>query len=470
MHDDDFERSLAQRLRAYESRLPDSDAPDPATMVRRRGLSWPAALGTGTAVLAGALVALFLINQPEGRVGESIPSASASASASTVPSREPSERSPAAASATVEPTEGAPSAELGVSRIASFVGDGGPSMVEDIVRTESGLVAIGISYRGALPNVGPTPLHRARIWISSDGRSWTDVTLGDAFDNVSLDEIVVRADGSLLVVGYVGHPGETGIEETEPGAWTSVDGFNWVETDSGLPRTPVELVQGAQGYLALLPPDNGVGQQELWHSADGSQWALVRSLNSGFVRIGAGDEGFVAVGRVDGTGDGEPFGIASGDGIEWFEASTPPAYAAVVAPLGPDWIALTGFSTAVRGGTAWFSADGLEWVERGSAPLAERDDASGSCGEYPGALSVAGSWLILDGEREYPCSEGGYLIHGTQWASRDGEVWMQLPFAPGTPGESRTGTSVQDAVELGGDLVLVGEEDGEATFWLAESP
>ncbi len=62
------------------------------------------------------------------------------------------------------------------------------------------------------------------------------------------------------------------------------------------------------------------------------------------------------------------------------------------------------------------------------------------------------------------------MIHGTQYISVDGAEWHALPLREGTPGETRSGSRVNDAVAADGGLILVGERDGAATFWFGEMP
>ena len=179
MHDDDFDPRLAQRLRAYESRLPDADAPEPATLGGRRRWVWPIFVTGGTAVVAGALLAVLLLNRPDTPVGEAspTPSASRSAVASIEPSTTPSVTPAASATPTQgpAPTEDGASQGFGWQAVASFGGDGGPSIVHDVAATGEQLVAVGVAYRQPLPNVGPTPPHRARVWTSADGASCSEV-------------------------------------------------------------------------------------------------------------------------------------------------------------------------------------------------------------------------------------------------------------------------------------------------------
>lgn len=85
MPDEEFDRDLARRLRAYESRVPDADAPDLGAGAGHRSIRWPvAAGGVLAAVAAGGLAALLLLNIPWGNVGDQHPIPSATTPAAGI--------------------------------------------------------------------------------------------------------------------------------------------------------------------------------------------------------------------------------------------------------------------------------------------------------------------------------------------------------------------------------------------------
>jgi len=74
MPDEEFDRDLARRLRSYESRVPDADAPDVDSLAERRNTRWPLpAGGVVAAVAAGGLTAFLLLNLPWGNAGDPTP-------------------------------------------------------------------------------------------------------------------------------------------------------------------------------------------------------------------------------------------------------------------------------------------------------------------------------------------------------------------------------------------------------------
>ena len=481
MTDDRFDRDVAARLRAYESRLPEAPAPAPGRGRRRRSSGLPVLLAGGTAVLAAVVLVLVVVQGwGRDRVGDPVlsPSATASAtadetaepSASATPESTPSPAAsdpPAAPSASAEP----PPADLAWTATGSFPSDaGGPSMVEHIVAVDGGYVAAGVAYDAQLPGVGPTPAHSLRIWLSADGRTWEPVAT--QLENVQFTSLVVRADGVLLATGQRGTLSEVGyVESAEPAAWTSPDGREWADVDIGMSNVPATIVRGAQGFLALARPD-ATEEFELWHSPDAIAWTAVRDGVAGRIDLAAGDEGFVVMGTTSAAGD-QTFAIASGDGREWFDASSPPpASSPLVAALDADWMVMGAFGT--EGGTAsgqtWWSANGLDWVPHGQAPMKRIETDGTTCDEYPRHLRSAGRWVVAATDLAHPCGEGSFVVHGTQLISSDGATWAPLPFEVGTPGVTRSGASVNAAAAADGTLILAGEQDGVATFWIGERP
>jgi hypothetical protein len=358
---DEFDRRLADRLRAYEAELPATGSPTPAGRPRRQ--RWPSIVAVaGTAVAAGALLGAVVLGLPRTEVAQSSPSPSVTTSATPGPSPTvtPSPPTSNAPSPTPSPStantstpSATPTAELAWSGTGSFPSEEGHSMVEHVVRLAGEYVAVGVDYLPGLPLLGPTPLHEARAWISPDGRLWEPVQLGPGFENVTIGALVQRDDGSLLALGARGFVRDGFVDELEPAAWTTPDGVTWTEIVPPMEEIVCGVVQGPRGILGIVTPVDAPRARlhELWMSRDGVTWELVHSLQANYVELDAGDEGFVAVGRIGGE-DSTPFAIASADGRDWVEAPRP-AFGSFleVASHGGDW-----FVTDDLGGTAtvWF--------------------------------------------------------------------------------------------------------------------
>src|SRR5688572_18193850 len=116
MSDDRFDRELGQRLRAYESRIPDAEAPLPAAAGDRRP-PWAWLIGVGAlGIVAAGMLVLVLVNSPRSDVGESspspIPTASPAATTSAAPSAPSSPPASSSPSASAQPEPTAASADL----------------------------------------------------------------------------------------------------------------------------------------------------------------------------------------------------------------------------------------------------------------------------------------------------------------------------------------------------------------------
>jgi hypothetical protein len=467
MTDDRFDQELTERLRAYESRLPDA-APPAAGASRTSALPrWPI-LGVGAlAAVAAVLLAVVLIRgSADDNVGDASPSPVPSSTTA------PSEPAPSGPTPTPQPTPSPPdpTADLEWTEVASFGATETPSTVSDIVRTDAGLIAVGVAYEGQLPILGPTPPHEGRVWLSSDAVNWTDVTPESTFEDAELHHLLASANGSLIAHGWI-DTDELGGRRIA--AWESTAGRQWDEIETGFPdgAWPMSMAQGGAGHVALVVEPEAP-TLSVWWSADGRAWERVHDLEAeGGYSVGAGDEGFVVAG-YRGT-EQEPHTIASGDGRSWFEASTPPGVSASVVSRGGDWLAV---SREVAFGIGepstahvWSSADGLAWAQWGAFELQSREAGGAPCTEWPTGLYSAGPWLIASTIVSYPCSEGGTQTQGRQLISLDGVEWSALPFAPASE-EVGLGTRIGGAVEVDNRLVLVGEQDRVATFWIGEQP
>jgi len=468
-----FDRELAGRLTAYESRLPDAQPPAADEPVRGGGPRWPL-VGIGAlAAVAAVLAVAVMLGGFRDDTGEASPSPRPSVSA------RPSDPAPSPTAGSVEsdgptPTAEPPSTPPGAtaglrwSETASFGSRDAPTTVSAVVLSDAGLVAVGVAYEYPLPIFGPTPPLEGRVWLSTDGMAWEDVTPDSLFVNAELRHLLVTSDRRLIAHGWV-YVDDLG--ERRPAAWESIDGRQWGEVDHGFPDgRPMSMAQGARGNVALVF-GSGTPSQTVWWSADGRTWELVHELDDqGGYWVGAGDEGFVVAGWE--TDAQVPVAFASGDGRAWFEAGTPPpGVAAGIAPRGGDWTAVSREPEFVIGEAStaevWSSANGLEWDRLGAFGLESRTAGDAPCTEWPTSLHAAGPWLIAGTIVSYPCSEGGVETQGAQRISRDGVEWSELPFAPASE-EIGLGTRIAGAVEVDNRLILVGEHDGAATFWIGE--
>jgi hypothetical protein len=198
------------------------------------------------------------------------------------------------------------------------------------------------------------------------------------------------------------------------------------------------------------------------------------------VDISAGEDGFVAIGRTDAGMSGESLTIASAAGWEWVPAEGPP-HAGVwrVAAQPSRWIVIAA-GPGSSGGvylevleepqtTVWTSLAGIAWHQLSTIDVMSRQWDNTACDESVADLQSVGGWLVAS-FRLY-CGDERVEGFSSPRISLDGVDWLPLPihelsFDPTTLEREETGLVVRAAVasELG--LVLAGQSNGQATFWL----
>jgi hypothetical protein len=474
--DDDL---LRDALLEIERAAPFDRPPELGRPTDRR-LAWTFAAATAAAAVLLAVLLVNAFGDDDRGIGDSSPTPVVSPS--VAPSGTPEVTGTPGATATPEASASEPpasaAADLTWTETGSFGDPGGAAFVNNVAQLGDASVAIGVQYETVLPNLGPPPAHEGRVWLSADGTSWEDVTPDETFDHVVLHHSIVTADGQLIVFGFASDAAD---QSALPrlASWGSTDGLGWQERPSPFPDEAFlsSVRAGGRGYAAVVGDPDGL---EVWWSADADAWEPVLELGDDVTfDLGAGDEGFVIGGHRAGTEGGrEPFVLASGDGREWLESASPPQSISDLAPRGGDWIAIASDQTSAVPGTeataeAWASGNGLDWSRVGAYTLRASAPEEGQdpiCTEHPSGLWAAGPWLVSQATLTFPCSEGGHVVPGTSRISLDGTSWLDLPFEPGRIGQSGSGTRVSGAVEVDGRLVLVGERNRLATFWIGEVP
>ena len=346
--------------------------------------------------------------------------------------------------------------------VAAFAPDDGLAAARDVTAGPSGYIAVGVSYPATtVNNVGPQD-PRGRVWRSPDGSSWEDVTPAGTFDGAVL-HTVVTLDGGLVALGYLrGADGQPDVAT----AWASQDGDAWQVTDLGISGSVRQLVVGDVGALALV--DSATGVPELWHAAPGGPFAYADAPPPlGFwASVAAGPDGFVVTAARPSVDSDETVAFISSDGSTWLEADLSPTGSIFTAPLGPDWVAAgpgEGSSTP-----SWASGNGVRWDVSGAVPLASVAAGDMECREMVRELISAGDVVLAPTTFSYPCSEGRAERFGQVLATTDGATWSALPFTQSTQPEDPAGrgTTVHGATATDDGVVLVGESDGRATFWV----
>jgi len=155
---------------------------------RRTGqrFRWPFAIGIVAAVVAGALVVGIALNVAAPPVGQA--SASASPTEGPAASQAPSE-TPSPASSVAPTSEPTRPVSAGWQEAAMFGGPGVIEQAHSVTRTADGFIAVGTHYDvETMPHAGPVP-QEGRVWHSTDGRSWNDVTPSDTFADADLTHV-----------------------------------------------------------------------------------------------------------------------------------------------------------------------------------------------------------------------------------------------------------------------------------------
>jgi hypothetical protein len=314
------------------------------------------------------------------------------------------------------------------------------------------LLALGWHYEPN-PHVGYNG--GPRLWTSADGVAWESIRAPTEFQSLGPSGSLVAApNGDFLLLGNSYDANNV----LRPLVMSSADGVSWHAEPVDLPSQlyVARAVAGPKGYLLAGRQDDGSGG--LWLSSDGLAWHRVHTLTQTdttyevITDIGAGDDGFVAVG-VTGVPNGEStyFALASGDGRAWIRSEDPfstndgHADVAVVAPIGGDWVATGGWGGTL--GRFWRSADGLHWEPAGV--LEEAPSGSGPILVSAGGQLFFSFWDVPVGQ------PGG-------WTSTDGGAWTSLGLGPDGV---LAGAFHDDRGLLLLGSTVVTEDQADATFW-----
>lgn len=405
------------------------------------------------------LFALAFVMAAAGCAGaESVPTSapiSTSAAASAVPTATEAVRTASPAPTAPAPTA-TPSSALppGVWTEVVSPAEGTADHVEHVAYGNAGFLALGYRYESG---EGGSHFAEAYAWISTDGESWDEVAPPPL--DTEANDLWVTQDGEYLVSG------RTADESAQPVVLRSPDGVTWSAAEAGLPAgaNVFQVERGAVGYLLLARPSEE-GDLTLWLSADGLGWELVHEFTAetGSIDvedIGAGDDGFVVLGwRIPEELDYQRFALASNDGREWAEeplpfGTEPDDYTAtaVLAPLGPDWVAVL----ALRDGTmqAWSAENASAWEP--SADIAAVE-----------LTSVAQPILVnVDGTLYFSIGGDPMATGSGAWSSADGATWTAVDIGEGAVSDAAGGNGV---VVLAGHGA-VGDGGQDARIWATPS-
>lgn len=304
-------------------------------------------------------------------------------------------------------------------------------VARDVVRIGNRLLAVG----GAVMNApGQQPDFPAPIWVSDDGKTWTQVQ-SDTWDAAS-------AWSGWLVSGPQGVVAVSGSTD-DAVVLHSLDGSTWARAP--LPASEHAIARDAMGYPggfvivgrdgqpdvqtevcdSSCPPP-GVGRAAAWISADGIRWSEAtvegtKVAGAELTRVLAVRAGFVAFGTAstaDHT-DRKMTSWTSEDARTWsivndsplpFATTPYPVYAA-----NGDQAIVLGRAPEGSGPAAWTTPDGVTWTRLALAgSLAGVECREDSC------LTLQQAWLVPDGV--IVVGTPGPMTPETLWFARRGSL------------------------------------------------
>jgi hypothetical protein len=344
---------------------------------------------------------------------------------------------------------------------AVFGGEGGQGMMS-VTAGGPGLVAVGWDELEGVD-------HRAAVWTSPDGITWSRIPHDPEVFGGELNEVLwsVTAGGpGLVAVGSA--------EDHVAAVWTSVDGVTWSRVPHDAAVFPggwiKSVTAGGPGLVAV----GTAGDEDVavvWTSPDGITWSRVPhdpavfggegnqlTMNS----VTAGGPGLVAVGE-EATGNGWTYAAVwtSPDGVTWSRVPNDEAVfgqtgiqsmsSVTAGPSGLVAVGRAGGDAAV-----WTSPDGLTWarVPHDEAVFGAREMSS---------VTVGGPGLVAVGAYRF------FVPDAVIWTSADGITWARVPHD-----ESLFNAAEMTSVTSGGlGVVAVGatrpndDFDLDAAVWVA---
>jgi len=383
--------------------------------------AWPRQLVTVAAIVAVvALIALTLrfTQTPAPVTPGGSPTPSATSTTSAVPSPTPVSTPTTGLGGTVPPVSTTSWTGLTVQAVT-----GAPAGITNVFSWSGGYLAIA----QADPNAAQT------AWSSRDGRAWTQLptsTLGLASvpfpDGISVT--AGSACGNGLIVATQDAAGNNAV-------WSSSDGTTW--TKVSLPGAPIQFASNSSAAVAVTTTGSGTAgtTSTVYDSSDCSNWAkvtlpgpagasasVVAAFNGGFVAAGG-------VGPIDGGPTTEPLAWWSSDGQHWTTATVPsaPGWAFDYLFAGPSGLLAETTDPGVTPGTTrlWTSTDGRSWTPQPATldPLGVQSTGEG-VGNPNGSFAGDGRRLRLFGNRTFDGSAPNEL-----WTSADATHWTEAAIS-----------------------------------------
>jgi hypothetical protein len=325
-----------------------------------------------------------------------------------------------------------------------------------VAGTASGLVSVGWAYPGL----------RAAAWTSSDGLTWSRVPDFPQRGVSAQLTAVAAGEGRLVAVG---------TDADRAAVWISLDGRAWTEaapldTSSGPPTHLLAVASLGQGFVVggYRERPTGGGDAVAWYSPDGTQWLpapLPRAEGATLAGLASGEGRVVAVGWT-GLGSGQRAAAwTSPDGLHWAAGQVAAGGASrldAVTSADGTWVAVGagGANGSGDDAAAWTSVDGGDWAAVPDGPVFQNYTLPIEML----AVATTPQGLVAVGEK-HDAGNGS----GVVWLSADGRSWSRLPAAADFSGGGMAGVT-----EQGGRVVVVGSlgwpDEATATIWLSPPP
>ena len=432
MDERDLEARLSRRLHArYDTRTAPTALHDRVTrtLTATAGpagggwlarFAWPRQLVTVAAIVAVvALIALTLrFTQTPALVtpgGSPTPSASATSSAAPTATPAPTPTT----GPTVPPLSTTAWTGLTVAALTS------PAPLQSqVVRWSGGYLAIGSETTN-----GPQ-----RVWLSRDGRSWTELPastfgLDDPTGNTLFNAATGCGDRVLVEIDVTTPSGSGTVS-----LWSSSDGTTWSQASF---HNDSRGTLVARGSVAVADTETGGAAPNgtaLLVSTDCATWQRVALPGPAVAQItdlAVNANGFVAVGW---SGDqasttAKPLAWYSSDGQQWSAATirgaqTDEGFFQVSAGAG-GLIALSTNPGLTPGGErVWASSDGRSWAVTSADPFGTIQQGEG-VGSPAGSFVGDGSRLLAYG-RPGTSPASDTAGQAEYFVSTDGVAWTRL--------------------------------------------
>lgn len=301
---------------------------------------------------------------------------------------------------------------------------------------------------------------QAKVWISSDGATWSKVPASKKLDGVALRRVTASEDG-IVALGTQGRK-LVGLHSPDGSSWqkTIID-----KADKGMELFPQAITLGPAGYVAVV---SMVGQDlagQLWYgSADGRTWQDIEPPSDTapgiFVSLESTGDEYLAVARAFFT-PGEDLYWRSPDAVTWETFDGPDGGELHDLAVGTDG-SFVGIG-AIEGTflPAIWQADELgSWQQVYDSPsdkgTEERLDVVATAG--PGFLAGGSTSGCPDQPNRF-CPSASILV------SADGVAWQPLGVADGVPGPLHDTVPQAIAGNAGSTAVIAWHEDRPHEAW-----